>query len=815
MRRHGLLNEAQRYIIDPFVLADALEAGIVVHGADTAIRYANPKALDLLRLTSDQALGRVALDPGWQFLDSHGRPMPVENYPVSRVISARTAIRDQVVGIVDATSGRTAWVSVCAYPEYDKRNNIETVVVTFVDITARVRSERLRQAQLAIALKSNELEEQRLLQLVLSWCEEITGSSVSFFHFVNDDQETIELVAWSERTLRDYCHVEELNRHYPISQAGIWAEAFRTRRPVVVNDYAGAANKRGLPDGHAHLERFISMPLLEGEMVRVLLGVGNKAHAYADDDVRDLTILTDQVWRIVAQKRSETRARDLAHAVEQTPASIVMTDERGVIRYVNPAFTQITGYTSDDAEGKTPSLLKSGETPDGVYLDLWSTISAGRSWNHRLRNRKKDGSLYWANTLISPLRDKRKNIVGYLGIGEDITDQVKLEEQLRHAQKMEAIGQLTGGVAHDFNNLLGIIRGNLDLLQDSIADPRRQLEVLRELLETVETGSALTRRLLAFSRRQPLNAKPSDLDQLVSNLEPLFRRTLGEKIEVRHRSSPGLWAAQVDPHELEHVLLNLVLNARDAMPDGGVLNIDVSNVTLDEAYARQFEEVSPGDFVLLAVSDTGMGMPAHVLDRAFDPFFTTKETGKGSGLGLSVAYGFAKQSRGHIRLYSELEHGTTVKLYLPRAGGGNEAAAVASQPVVAARATSARILIVEDNTRLRRMTVAMLAGHGYDVVEAADGPEALLRLGDAGPFQLMITDVGLPGGMNGAEVAAVARMRDPSLQILYMSGYAEPAVLQNDEDSRLISKPFGRNELIATVESLLFGDLAEGDAEQL
>jgi two-component system, cell cycle sensor histidine kinase and response regulator CckA len=520
---------------------------------------------------------------------------------------------------------------------------------------------------------------------------------------------------------------------------------------------------------------------------------------------RTLTILTDQIWRIVAQKRSETRARDLAQAVEQTPASIVMTDKHGVIRYINPAFTEITGYNRIDVEGQTPKILKSGETPGRVYIDLWSTISTGRTWNNRLRNRRKDGTLYWTNTVISPLRNARDQIIGYLGVGEDVTEQVKLEDQLRHAQKMEAIGQLTGGVAHDFNNLLGIIRGNLDLLQDSIGNPRRQLEVLREVLEAVETGSALTRRLLAFSRRQPLSARPSDLDQLVSKLGELFRRTLGEKIEVRHRPSPGLWMAAVDPHELEHVLLNLVLNARDAMPDGGVLSIDTSNVTLDEEYASQFEEVSAGDYVLLTVSDTGTGMPLQVLARAFDPFFTTKETGKGSGLGLSVAYGFAKQSRGHIRLYSEVGQGTTVKLYLPRAGWAEPATATPG-PQLDASAASARILLVEDNPRFRRMSAAMLTGHGYDVVEAADGPEALLRLGDAGPFQLMITDVGLPGGMNGAEVAAVARTREPSLQVLYMSGYAEPAVLQNQEDCKLISKPFGRNELIAIVDLLLSGD---------
>ena len=312
--------ETYARVIDPLTLADALEAGIVVHDGDTTIRYANPKALELLHLTLDQALGKRALDPHWRFLDDRGQPMPLEDYPVNRVIDGKVAIRDQVVGVVDHQGGRTTWVNVCAYPEFDGEKIIEKVVVTFVDITARVRSERLRKAQLDIALKANALDETRLLQLVLSWCETITGSSVSFFHFVNDDQETIELVTWSGRTLQEYCHVEELNRHYPISQAGIWAEAFRRKQPVVVNDYMQAVNKRGLPDGHAHLERFISMPLLDGDSVRVLLGVGNKGYAYADDDVEDLTILTDQIWRIVAQKRSETRARELAQAVEQTQA---------------------------------------------------------------------------------------------------------------------------------------------------------------------------------------------------------------------------------------------------------------------------------------------------------------------------------------------------------------------------------------------------------------------------------------------------------------------------------------------------------------
>ena len=795
--------ETYARVIDPLTLADALEAGIVVHDGDTTIRYANPKALELLHLTLDQALGKRALDPHWRFLDDRGQPMPLEDYPVNRVIDGKVAIRDQVVGVVDHQGGRTTWVNVCAYPEFDGEKIIEKVVVTFVDITARVRSERLRKAQLDIALKANALDETRLLQLVLSWCETITGSTVSFFHFVNDDQETIELVTWSERTLQEYCHVEELNRHYPISQAGIWAEAFRRKQPVVVNDYMQAVNKRGLPDGHAHLERFISMPLLDGDSVRVLLGVGNKGYAYADDDVEDLTILTDQIWRIVAQKRSETRARELAQAVEQTPATIVMTDRRGVIRYINPAFTTITGYAREDVEGQTPNLLKSGETPRDVYADLWSTIAAGGTWKHRLKNRKKDGGLYWINLIISPLRDGRNQVIGYVGVGEDVTEQVKLESHLQQSQKMEALGQLTGGVAHDFNNLLGVIRGNLDLLQDLTGDPRHRQELLSDAIGAVESGSALTRRLLAFARRQPLAAKPTDLGDLVSGLEDLFRRALGERIELRHRVAPDLWPAIVDPHELEHVLLNLVLNARDAMPDGGVLGIEAGNAILDAEYAAQYEDVTPGEYVQLVVSDSGTGMAPEVLDRVFDPFFTTKEMGKGSGLGLSVAYGFVKQSGGHIQNYSEIGHGTTVRLYLPRAGGSAIDTATGRAEQRPRSLGQARILVVEDNPRMRKVTLAMLRNQGHRVEEAADATEAMRVLEHTGPFRLMITDVGLPGGMNGAELAAQALARQPDLKILFMSGYPAPAMLNQEEGYELIAKPFGREELVTKVEALL------------
>lgn len=319
----------------------------------------------------------------------------------------------------------------------------------------------------------------------------------------------------------------------------------------------------------------------------------------------------------------------------------------------------------------------------------------------------------------------------------------------------------------------------------------------------MESGSALTRRLLAFARRQPLASKATDLGDLVSGLEDLFRRALGERIELRLRLAPDLWPAIVDPHELEHVLLNLVLNARDAMPDGGVLGIEAGNAVLDQEYAAQYSDVTSGDYAQLTVSDSGIGMAPEVLDRVFDPFFTTKGMGKGSGLGLSVVYGFVKQSGGHIRIYSEPGHGTTLRLYLPRAGGGGGDTAAGGAVGRPRRQGHARILVVEDNPRMQKVTLAMLRNQGHGVAAAADAAEALRVLEDAGPFRLMITDVGLPGGMNGVELAARARTRQPELKILFMSGYTAPAMLNPEEDYELIAKPFGREELLAKVEALL------------
>ncbi|WP_374445278.1 ATP-binding protein [Stella sp.] len=382
----------------------------------------------------------------------------------------------------------------------------------------------------------------------------------------------------------------------------------------------------------------------------------------------------------------------------------------------------------------------------------------------------------------------------------DVTEKIETEAKLQQAQKMEAVGQLTGGIAHDFNNLLTVILGMGDaILAAPIADP-----ALREKIETIvaagERGAQLTSSLLAFSRRHPLEPRATDIGQLIGRSEALLSRTLGERIEIEAVTSGSLWRAMVDPGQLELAILNLAINARDAMPNGGRLTIEAANARLDEAYAQAHPEVSAGQYVMVAVSDTGTGMTAETIARAFEPFFTTKPVGKGSGLGLSMVYGFVKQSGGHVSIYSEVGAGTTIKLYLPRAVE-RPAERAGSEPEDRAPGGSEAILVVEDTAEVRRLIVDGLAALGYRVTTAQSGAAALGCL-EGARFDLLLTDVMLPGGMNGRELAEEARRRQPGLAVLYTSGYTENAIVHHgrlDPGVRLLRKPFRQADLARMV----------------
>jgi len=393
-------------------------------------------------------------------------------------------------------------------------------------------------------------------------------------------------------------------------------------------------------------------------------------------------------------------------------------------------------------------------------------------------------------------------------VTRDLTEKRAIEDQLRQSQKMEAVGQLTGGLAHDFNNLLTGISGSLDLLQTRIAQGRTA-DLDRYFLAAqgaVKRASALTHRLLAFARRQTLDPKAVNANRLLSDLEELVRRTVGPGIQVEVVGTSSLWPIYVDPNQLENAVLNLCINARDAMPDGGKLTIETANRWMDSTAARQ-HDLPVGQYVSVCVTDTGVGMTPEVVAKAFDPFFTTKPLGEGTGLRLSMIYGFARQSGGQIRIYSEVGEGTTMCLYLPRHG---EEAPMENEPVVTAALEPAGegevVLVIDDEPTIRMLVAEVLSDAGYAVIEAPDGPGGLRVLESNARIDLLITDVGLPGGMNGRQVADAARTTRPDLKVLFVTGYAENAVVGNgrlEKGMFVLSKPFPIEELAGRIREII------------
>ncbi len=412
----------------------------------------------------------------------------------------------------------------------------------------------------------------------------------------------------------------------------------------------------------------------------------------------------------------------------------------------------------------------------------------------------RDGRKFPVEISLSPIQTEEGLLIS--AAVRDITETKLAEAQLHQAQKMEAVGQLTGGVAHDFNNSLAIILGNADMLADELGEKDARVQaVLRAAMRAAE----LTQRLLAFSRQQPLHPKAIDPGTLVAGMIDMLRRSLGEAIDIEFVMGKGLWTATADPSQLESAVLNLAINARDAMSGAGTLVIEAGNAVLDEDYAARRESVEAGDYVLLAISDTGTGMSKELLERVFEPFFTTKEVGKGTGLGLSMVFGFARQSSGHVAIYSEEGKGTTVKLYLPRTRESAEnTTAPANRDVPRGRGET--VLVVEDDEDVRELAVLLLGELGYRVLEAADGKSGLVVLEESPGVDLLLVDLVLAGGMSGRDLANEAARRNAGLKVLFMSGYAENAAQLNgwlDKGAELLQKPFRKRDLATKVRDVL------------
>ncbi|MEO8882937.1 MAG: PAS domain S-box protein [Devosia sp.] len=528
------------------------------------------------------------------------------------------------------------------------------------------------------------------------------------------------------------------------------------------------------------------------------LGAAGSVIVENNNDVSDLRL---------AQQDLAAREAHLRSILDTVPESMVVIDEVGVVSSFSVAAERLFGYGADEVVGRNVKMLMPSpdrEAHDG-YLERYLRTGERRiiGLGRVVTGQRKDGSTFPMELSIGEAIANGTRI--FTGFIRDLTSRHRMEAELRQSQKMEAVGQLTGGLAHDFNNLLTVITGNLEMLEPRLSDDRQRL-LLTEARAAADDGAKLTGQLLAFGRRQPLHAQLTDIGPLVSGFSDLMRRTLGEAVELRTVISGSANRAQVDASELQNALLNLALNARDAMPKGGRLTIEISRSRVDVDYAQMYPEVRPGDYVLISVTDTGEGMSAEVKQHAFEPFFTTKEPGSGTGLGLSMVYGFVKQSGGHVQLYSDEGRGTSVRLFLPAA----EAARTPKQafPVgqKGGRAQGGRetILVVEDDARVRRVAVARLVDAGYTIVEAATGAEALTRLATNPAIKLLFTDVVMPGGMNGDELAKEVRFRRPDVKILFTSGYAEPAVAGRERAlGSWLRKPYTAQELSQKMRELL------------
>ncbi|MDP9838103.1 PAS domain S-box-containing protein [Neorhizobium huautlense] len=670
----------------------------------------------------------------------------------------------------------------------------------------------------------------------------------ALFEAIDDGFCIIEFIDGPHGPLSDYVHIE--------SNSGY-------ERQTGIADIVGKRLREIEPDNADVWLKVYGGVLETGQVVRFeqeFVAIGRfievSATRVEPASLRQVSVLfrdiTERKHAEEALRASEARARDAVQRVQLAleAGAIIGTwfwDVPNNRFTVDEAFA--TAFGIDPSLGRVGlSLQQVVETvhPDdqaGLAAAMREALARGGAYAHQYRTRRRDGKYYWleANGRVdlSP-EGKPLNFPGVLldienrraveaerdralaalrtlndtleqRVEERTTALLAAEEALRQAQKMEAVGQLTGGLAHDFNNILAGISGSLELMKTRLAQGRIG-DIDRYLTgaqSAVKRAAALTQRLLAFSRRQTLDPKPSDVNRVVAGMQDLIARSVGPGIAIETVAAGGLWTSFVDAGQLENALLNLCINARDAMPEGGKLTIETGNRWLDERAAAQ-RGLPPGQYISLCVSDTGTGMPADIVERAFDPFFTTKPIGQGTGLGLSMVYGFAGQSGGAARIYSELGKGTMICIYLPRHAveGDYEDMAVEDAPVPVASGQNL-ILVVDDEPLVRMVAVEILQDLGYSVLEAEDGPSALKILNTRPDIDLLITDVGMPNGMNGRQLADAARIERPELNVLFVTGYAENAVLNHghlDRGMQVMTKPFVADALGRRVKELIGGE---------
>ena len=694
------------------------------------------------------------------------------------------------------------------------------------------------------------------VQLITDCATELTEAAFgAFFYNVIDNQgESYMLYAISGAPREAFANFS-MPRNTAVFAPTFKGEAIIRSDDITKDErYGKSAPHHGMPDGHLPVRSYLAVPVISrsGEVLgglffghpeparfnkaaeQVAAGIATQA-AIAIDNAR----LYQAMQREIAQRahaeaelkrfnedletRVEERTGQLQEANRQfrllvegvVDYAIYRLDATGAVSSWNAGAERIKGYAAEEIVGKPFSIFFTPEdqTAGLPHRILETAREEGRFETQGVRVRK-DGSRFRADVVINTLHDEKGAVVGFAKITRDVTERVetqahlqRVQEQLAQSQKMEALGQLTGGMAHDFNNMLAVITGAFQLARRALAknEADRALQFIENGMDGAARAAELVRRLLAFARKQPLAPKVIDANQLVRDMAEILRRTLGEQIELETVLAGGLWPLRADQSQLDSALLNLATNARDAMPSGGKLTIETSNAHLDDRYAAQHAEVEPGQYVLIAVTDTGAGMTADQISKAFEPFYTTKSAAGGSGLGLAQVYGFAKQSDGHARIYSEPGRGTTVKLYLPRALGAPQQSPARSDDDVPLGRAEQVILVVEDEPRVRQLTAAGLRELGYAVVEADGGKAALDILDRRTDIALLFTDVVMPN-MDGRVLADEALRRHPKLRVLFTTGFTKNAIIHGgvlDAGTNFIAKPFTLDDLARKVRDVL------------
>ncbi len=718
--------------------------------------------------------------------------------------------------------GSLHWVQVNGKVETDARDRPIRIVGVSQDITARRRTQNHQAGLIALSDGLRQMTDPADMSYLAA---QIIGTTLGVnragYGLIDRIDETITIDRdWNSpgtTTIAGVLHFRDY---------GSYIENLKRGEVVAIADARldprTAAGADGLEAIHALA--FVNMPVVDhGDFVALLYLNNKSVRQWTANDLAFVRDVADRTQAAIERRNAETAlaklAASLEHQVEertrerdrtwqnsQDLLAVVASD--GTFLSVNPAWTTVLGWQPDEVVGRNYAALSHPD--DQASSDAAHELAKAdvlRQYENRVLH--KDGSHRWVSWVASAEGDRVYASGRHVTLEKEAQLQLEAaQEQLRQAQKMEAVGQLTGGLAHDFNNLLTGISGGLELIEMRIKQGRSgEIGKYVEMARTAaKRAAALTHRLLAFSRRQTLDPRPADINRLIANLEEFLRRSVGPQVEIEMVGAGGLWTTLVDANQLENALLNLCINARDAMPDGGRITIETANKWLDFSGARE-RDLPPGQYVSLCVTDTGIGMSAETIERAFDPFFTTKPLGEGTGLGLSMIYGFVRQSGGQVRIYSEVGQGTTMCLYFPRVHSPDQAEPESPDHAPPPPSlVGETVLVVDDEPAIRALILDTLAELGYNAIEAGDGPAGLTLLRSLPGIQLLVTDVGLPKGMNGRQLADAARVERPDLKVLFITGYAENAVIGNGQlepGMHLLTKPFAMDALAGRIRDII------------